>query len=377
MVENFITPPATLTTAIANLCSGDIPTPIIGTTGSASGTISYQWENSTDNITFTNIAGAQSSTYTPTTGITTTTYYRLQTISTLGGIVCQLPSPSIRVQVLPPPIAGITGTSSSGSITGLGNLTVCPGDLVSFSATGGASYEFTTELGVVLQARSTSNTYSSTTLINNDKIRVTVFNQVVNGCSSFSDIITIVDGVAAIISLTTDKISDTFCSGDDIVIMSSSSIASSTFTFYVQGILQSGPSTNSSYTAAAGSIQNLDEVSVIVITPGGCITTSTITLNENLISTTGNLTSASLSICSGDTSSSIIGPTSVASGVISYQWSGSSDNITYTTINGANLSSYDPGILTSTTYFKRKTISELNGVQCESIDTTLYRNFGW
>ena len=369
MVENFITPPATLTTAIANLCSGDIPTPIIGTTGSASGTISYQWENSTDNITFTNIAGAQSSTYTPTTGITTTTYYRLQTISTLGGIVCQLPSPSIRVQVLPPPIAGITGTSSSGSITGLGNLTVCPGDLVSFSATGGASYEFTTELGVVLQARSTSNTYSSTTLINNDKIRVTVFNQVVNGCSSFSDIITIVDGVAAIISLTTDKISDTFCSGDDIVIMSSSSIASSTFTFYVQGILQSGPSTNSSYTAAAGSIQNLDEVSVIVITPGGCITTSTITLNENLISTTGNLTSASLSICSGDTSSSIIGPTSVASGVISYQWSGSSDNITYTTINGANLSSYDPGILTSTTYFKRKTISELNGVQCESIDT--------
>ena len=106
-----------------------------------------------------------------------------------------------------------------------------------------------------------------------------------------------------------------------------------------------GPSTNSSYTAAAGSIQNLDEVSVIVITPGGCITTSTITLNENLISTTGNLTSASLSICSGDTSSSIIGPTSVASGVISYQWSGSSDNITYTTINGANLSSYDPGIL--------------------------------
>ena len=369
MVENFITPPATLTTAIANLCSGDIPTPIIGTTGSVSGTISYQWENSTDNITFTNIAGAQSSTYTPTTGITTTTYYRLQTISTLGGIVCQLPSPSIRVQVLPPPIAGITGTSSSGSITGLGNLTVCPGDLVSFSATGGASYEFTTELGVVLQARSTSNAYSSTTLINNDKIRVTVFNQVANGCSSFSDIITIVDGVAAIISLTTDKISDTFCTGDDIVIMSSSSIASSTFTFYVQGILQSGPSTNSSYTAAAGSIQNLDEVSVIVITPGGCSTTSTITLNENLISTTGNLTSASLSICSGDTSSSIIGPTSVASGVISYQWSGSSDNITYTTINGANLSSYDPGVLTSTTYFKRRTISVLNGVQCESIDT--------
>ena len=241
MIENIITPPATPTTTSLTICSGDVPAAIVGTTGSASGTITYQWQNSTDNITFTNISGAISSTYTATTGITTTTYYRRQTNSTLNGIVCSAPSGSVRVDVTVPPIGGITGTATSGgSVTGSSTLTICPGELVTFSATGGASYEYTTSGGTVLQARSTSNTYSSTTLVNNDTVRVTVFDQVAGGCSSETEVITIVDGLAPAITLISDQLADTFCTGDDIIITSTSSVAGSTFTFYVEGVLQFG-----------------------------------------------------------------------------------------------------------------------------------------
>ena len=367
MIENIITPPATPTTTSSTICSGDVPAAIVGTTGSASGTITYQWQNSTDNITFTNISGAISSTYTATTGITTTTYYRRQTNSTLNGIVCSAPSGSVRVDVTVPPIGGITGTATSGgSVTGSSTLTICPGELVTFSATGGASYEYTTSGGTVLQARSTSNTYSSTTLVNNDTVRVTVFDQVAGGCSSETEVITIVDGLAPAITLISDQLADTFCTGDDIIITSTSSVAGSTFTFYVEGVLQFGPSTTSSYTALAGSIEDLDEVSVVVTSPGGCSVTSSVTFFENSISTVGTLTTATPTICSGDVSSRIIGSTSVASGTITYEWLSSIDNVTYTVITGTNSTSYDPGTLTTTTYFKRRTISTLNGIQCEA-----------
>jgi hypothetical protein len=250
MIENIITPQAVPTTVSPTICSGDIPTPIVVAAGSASGTISYQWQNSTDNITFTNIAGAQSSTYTATTGITTTTYYRRQINSTLNGVVCSAESGSVRVNVTIPPIGSITGVvASGGTATGSSTLTICPGELVTFSATGGLSWEFMTAGGTVLQARSTSDTFSSTLLVNNDTVKVRVFDQVSGGCSSDTEVITIVDGLSPTITLTSDKLAETFCTGEDIILSSTSSVAGSTYEFRVDGVNVSGAaSTTPSFT---------------------------------------------------------------------------------------------------------------------------------
>ena len=150
------------------------------------------------------------------------------------------------------------------------------------------------------------------------------------------------DGAAPINpTLSTSSTILTFCTGEDVELVASSTGGVS-YTFYSQGRLLSGPSANTTMTALAGTIQNLDVVSVIITAAGGCSITSSITLFENIITTNGILTPALTSICSGDPSPIINGPTSVASGVVSYEWTISSNNVLFTTISGANSTSYNP-----------------------------------
>lgn len=67
--------------AVSSFCGSGTPGAITGTTPSGgSGAYTYQWQSSTDNITFTDIAGATSATYNPPL-LTVSTYYRRVTIS--------------------------------------------------------------------------------------------------------------------------------------------------------------------------------------------------------------------------------------------------------------------------------------------------------
>ena len=56
------------------------PAPEISVTGAAIGT--YQWQDSSDGVTFTNIPGAQNARFTPTITSTATVFYRRVTFST-------------------------------------------------------------------------------------------------------------------------------------------------------------------------------------------------------------------------------------------------------------------------------------------------------
>ena len=61
------------------------------------GTLSYQWQKSTDNSEFTNISGATSNEYTPSTTEVGTTYYRCVVTNTTGG--CSVTSASATITV--------------------------------------------------------------------------------------------------------------------------------------------------------------------------------------------------------------------------------------------------------------------------------------
>ena len=140
-----------------------------GTLGTASGTILYQWQESLTNLpaSFTNLGVASTTgTFTPTTAIVTTTYYRRQIQSRLNGITCdEVSGGSIMITVSAPPPGILTGTSvSSGTVTASSTLTICAGEEIRFVASGGASYEFFDEFGVSLRARLVSDTFTSTTL---------------------------------------------------------------------------------------------------------------------------------------------------------------------------------------------------------------------
>ena len=116
----------TLTTpAVTSFCGSGDPAVITGTTPTGgSGTYTYQWQSSPDNVTFSNIAGATSANYDPPV-INATTYY--QRVVTSGScstpfvsnvvsiIVNAVPSPPLSSTTTPNICAGGTVTITIGS----------------------------------------------------------------------------------------------------------------------------------------------------------------------------------------------------------------------------------------------------------------------
>jgi len=94
--NNTITPPA-----VTSFCTSGIPGPLIGSTATGgNGTFNYQWQSSTDNITFVDITGATAKDYTPPV-LTATTYYRRSVTS--GGCTVPLISNVDTLTVTPTP----------------------------------------------------------------------------------------------------------------------------------------------------------------------------------------------------------------------------------------------------------------------------------
>ena len=376
LFENNIPIPAGLTTASATICSGQVPQPIVGAAAVASGTtVDYVWMRSIDGgVTYNTIGGAaNAATYTPTSAIVTTTFYRRDIVSTLRTVSCTLEGGPIQVAVAAPPTPGLTGTALSGTRTASDTLVICPGELVNFQATGGATYRFIGQGGVTLQSRSASSTFSTNILNNLNTVQVEVFNA--GGCSSFSDLITINIGPgsgAPNLQTTNSTLNNTFCTGDVVTMTATSTIAGSNFRFSVNGSIQqnfSGANTFIPILNTPDVVTGNYIVLVEVNSPGGCTVTDTLTLFENVISSVGTLTTASSTICSGEVPQPIVGTSTVASGTVSYQWEESFDNITYTPILGApNAATYTPTVapLLSATriFYKRITTSIRNGTSC-------------
>ena len=374
MIENGVTGGTpTAATASTTICSGEVPASITVTGSTVSGTVSYRWQESPDNITFTNITGVlgSSATLTPTTGITATTYYRRLTISTLNGVACEEASTSAIVNVTPVPTGNLQAVIAGGTtVTAPVTLTICPGEEVTFTGSGGTTYEFLVGPTIV-QARSASNTYVTTALLNNDVVTMNVYSAT-GSCTAVSNPVTITYAGNPVVTLSSSAPAETFCTDESIDFTATSSVASSSFAFYIEGTLAQAASSQATFTSAVGAIDDGDEVTVIVTTPAGCSETVTLTMIENAITSIGTLTTASSTICSGETATTIVGTTSNASGTtIAYEWQNSLDNITYTAITGSNSSSYDPGTLTTTMFFKRRTISTLNGVVCDALSNAL------
>jgi hypothetical protein len=118
--------PTVAASGTVTICSGSSTTvSAVGSGGFGSG--SYQWQSSPNNITFTNIGGAMSPSYS-TPALSATTYYRVIYTTTASG--CQNTSSAVTVTVNTASVAptGITGTTAicNGSST---TLTVSGGSL--------------------------------------------------------------------------------------------------------------------------------------------------------------------------------------------------------------------------------------------------------
>ncbi|MEY5001338.1 MAG: hypothetical protein RLZZ211_1374 [Bacteroidota bacterium] len=77
-------------------------------------------------------------------------------------------------------------------------------------------------------------------------------------------------------------------------------------------------------------------------------------------------------ICTGgDPVAFTVGTPATGDGSLTYEWEESSDNSTWFLIANENGDTYDPGVLTQTTYYRRKTISTLNTVDCYEVSNVL------
>ncbi|WP_372774055.1 glycine-rich domain-containing protein [Mangrovibacterium sp.] len=113
----------------------------------------------------------------------------------------------------------------------------------------------------------------------------------------------------------------------------------------------------------------------------GTLNSSTLTVNNLAITGNKYFTVATLAtpsvgaigtsqtICHGSTPNVSSTTNGSGFGTISYLWESSLDGSTWSSISGATSSTYSPGALTQTTYYRRKTVATLGTISCTSAVT--------
>ena len=387
IIENVISSAGTITTTTPTICSGDTAPPLVGTdqTGLVSGTLSYQWQVSIDNnVTYADIAGATSQNYTPTTVLVSDTFFRRMTVSNTGTTTCEAPSNVIRIQVELNPVATLSAVQRGVTTVASGTLNICVDEEILFSAspvTAGFTYEFTVN-GVVMQARSTQSTYTNSNLANNENVRVEVFNGAIGDpsvCSDLSERFNIQTLPTPVPTLISNVIADTFCVGEEVIFTAGSNLASNTYEFFVNSISYQNSATNifNPQTLTPPVLLNDGDIIRVIVTSNpysfsSCTAVATLSLSENIIIDPGTINTVTNTICSGGSPAALT-PVAVASatGNITYRWESGLDSTTFNAIPSTNSSTYVPGSLTQTTFFRRITISTLNGKACEEASNIL------
>ena len=170
-----------------NICEGGDPSNITETTPSSSstGTLSYQWQSSVDNISWSNISGATGTTYNPPILNATTYYRRIVYVYSGSTLICQGYSNVITISVIPDPTFSAQPTPSQticegGSVSGL-TATISGGS-------GTPSYQWYTVNGSTytqITTSGTSATYTPPTFTTSGTFNYALLvTQSVSGCAS-------------------------------------------------------------------------------------------------------------------------------------------------------------------------------------------------
>jgi gliding motility-associated-like protein len=341
------------------LCGGATANPLtsdILATGGI-GTITYQWEGSRDNVTWTRIDGATGSTYAPG-ALTNTTYFRRRASS---GSAC---APALSNVV----IITVSPTLTAGTIGGAQTLCsgATPGSLTSTAPATGGTGSFT------YQWQSSPDNSAWTDIVGANGLTFTpgpltattyFRRQVSSGpCGpvySPAVVLTVLPALTA----GTIAADQTVCVGTTPAPLSSTAGASGgTGTFAYQWEA-SGNSVN--WTSISGATNPTFAPGPLTATTyfrrrvssGGCTTTPSntvvITVAPALLAGT---IGSNQTLCAGATVSPLTSnsPATGGTGTITYQWEASRDNVTWLAVTGATEPTFVPGPLAATIYFRRR-----------------------
>ncbi|HUX94383.1 MAG TPA: T9SS type A sorting domain-containing protein [Bacteroidales bacterium] len=356
-------------TAPISLVTSSLP---VGGTG----VFTWQWQSSVNNSTWSNISGATAETYSP--GVMTASLYfrRSETSGTCGTVQTN----SVHIIVNNQLVAGTVktdqticyGESPSIFLTntyptgGTGSYTYQWQELIASSWTDISSANSETYTSGPLTSTSyfrRSETSGSCGTVNSNQITVTVHNQFLPGVIGSSQTINY-GAVPA-----------------ELVSVQSASGGEGAFTYQWQGSLD-----NSTWSSITDAVDESYQPLALTVTKyfkrvtsdGSCgtIETNVLTINVNSLLVPGEI-EVSQTICYNTAPYIFITTTFPTGGDGSYlyQWQKTEDGITWDNIIGANINSYQSGVLIKTTYFRKKVTSVSIDDYSNIITVTVADNF--
>jgi len=199
----------TLSADTMTFCGSGLPT-ITATGFSTSAGITYQWLSSTDSVNFTEIAGATSTTYTVTTAIADTTYFRLRVSCLPGGV-----ADSVAIGIIVNPLPTITVSPDGGSYCSASPVPV------TMTASGASTYSWAPGTGLSATAGSTVTASPASTT------EYTVTGTDAIGCEGTHIATVTVVLTPPTVTITPDA--DTVCAGTAAALVASSSLPDTTY----------------------------------------------------------------------------------------------------------------------------------------------------
>ncbi|UOG77483.1 gliding motility-associated C-terminal domain-containing protein (plasmid) [Hymenobacter tibetensis] len=340
------------------LCAGGAPASFTSETPATGGTstIVYQWETSTDNVTWTAIVGATGPTY-ASGALTATTYFRRQASS--GSSCAPALSNVVTITVQPALVAGSIAADQ----------TVCAGSPVApltstAPATGGTGtfvYQWESSLNNAnwtIIAGATGETLAPGPLTTTTFFRRQVSSGECAITPSNLVTITVLPALAAG-SIATDQ---AICAGSAPAPFTSTSEASGTSNIVYQWELSTDNATWTPIVGAIGPAYGSGPLTTTTYfrrqasSSGAC---ASVLSNVITVTVTPALVAGSIgtdqTLCPGATPSPLTStaPATGGTGTITYQWESSLNNANWAVITGATGSTYAPGPLSATTYFRR------------------------
>jgi|GEM_PF-687515 len=330
-----------------------------------SGTYTYQWQSSTDNIGFTDIGGATLATYDAPV-ITQTTYYR-RIVSTTGSSCSSQTGNVITVTVNPALTAGTVGSNQVFCVSGdplvLTELTAATGGEGTYTYQWQSSTDnvaFTNIVGA------TSQTYDPTVISVTTYYRRQV-NSILCGAGPVSNVITVT--VYPVVTAGTIGADQVFCQTGTPAAFTELTAPTGGDLTYTYQWQSSTTSASAGFTDIVGANQKLYTANALVnqttyyrrmvasqgttcpAQPGNVIT---VTVNPAVSGNT--LTAPAVTAyCDNGNPGLIVGSTPTGgSGTYTYAWQQSTDNgNTWTAVPAATAKDFDPPALTATTQYRR------------------------
>lgn len=326
--------------------------------GNCSPSYSYQWQQSTDNVNFSDISGQTSLSLTFSAPLTITTYYRRKVTETVSGSVAYSNSATVTVMPQLYPNTVMPGTQDIFIGTDASNLSIPPASGGNCSGNYIYSWEFSSDnISFGPSGLGTANGLvpgsPNSTIYYRRKVVCGTESQYSNAAAIF------VHAHLSAGNISSGSITITYNTSPGLLTATASGGICASYSYQW---FQSADNINwtpiSGATASSynpGNLTSRQYYKLQVVCGSETVNSPVVTITVAPQLQIGTL-SGGISPITYNTNPGYFIVTGTAggncSGVYLYQWKQSTDNINFSDISGATASNYNPGTLTVTTYFK-------------------------